>query len=271
MRTPLGTREPHVRTCALPIFLQHKEAKNAVLGIHGYAGYPGELSLPAAKLYAAGFTVFVPRLPGHGTNGEDFTRTGWRDWLRKAIDAYEDLAAAYETVHIFGHSMGGLLTLILASEYPTGKIVLMAPALQVSSRSLHWIPYIYALTWKKKIPISWVPDPRYEFFDVRDPDDDEYLGKEYWSWMFIQKLRDLYQLQKMARKALTQVRVPTLVITGGHDIVVPRSVGAMVEERAAGDVTWLHLPIATHLIPYDIDEGERERAMEELVGWFEST
>ena len=269
MHNPIGDREPQVRTCALPIFLQRSGAKSAVLGIHGYAGYPGELSLPAARLYEAGYTVFVPRLPGPGTHGDDFTRTSWRDWLRKVLDSYEDLAAAFDTVHIFGHSMGGLLALILAGTYPTGRIALMAPALRVSTRSLQWIPYVYALSWKKRIPIPWVPDPRYEFFDVRDPDDDAFLGKEYWSWMFIQKLRDLYQLQRMGRRALAQVKVPTLVITGGHDIAVPRSVGAMVEERCAGQVKWLHLPMATHLIPYDIDAGERERAMEELVGWFE--
>ena len=88
-----------VRKCALPIALHSKElrggqetgyGRRAILGLHGFAGYPGELSLPASVLQKEGYSVFVPRLPGHGTNSEDFNTTSHHDWIRKAVDSYEE-------------------------------------------------------------------------------------------------------------------------------------------------------------------------------------
>ena len=127
MKLPLNMhKEPVVRRCALPITLYGKDSgdagggRKAVLGLHGFAGYPGELSLPSAVLHKAGYTVFVPRIPGHGTNGEDFNTTTHHDWIRRAVDAYEDLKAVYDQVYVMGHSMGGILALLLAQHYLPG-------------------------------------------------------------------------------------------------------------------------------------------------------
>ena len=65
-----------------PFTLLHKEkSRKAVLLIHGFTGYPGEMVRPAEDLYLAGFDVFVPRLPGHGTTGKDFMKSGKEDWV----------------------------------------------------------------------------------------------------------------------------------------------------------------------------------------------
>ena len=97
MKFPLKMqKEPFVRRCALPITLRSEEVgvgngrRKAILGLHGFAGYPGELSLPASVLQKEGYSVFVPRLPGHGTNSEDFNATSHHDWIRKAVDSYEE-------------------------------------------------------------------------------------------------------------------------------------------------------------------------------------
>ena len=58
---------------ARPFTLLHEpRAEKAVLLVHGFTGYPGELVRPAEDLYEKGFDCFVPRLPGHGTTGKDF-------------------------------------------------------------------------------------------------------------------------------------------------------------------------------------------------------
>jgi carboxylesterase len=84
-----------------------KPVSQAVLCIHGFGGYPGELALPARYLYEAGFDVPVPRLPGHGTSQKDFDRTDRFDWVGAACDGLADALKRYEHVHLLGHSMGG--------------------------------------------------------------------------------------------------------------------------------------------------------------------
>ena len=94
----------------------HSEPHNECwLFIHGYRGIPGELVRPAIDLYEAGFDVFVPRLPGHGTSWQDFTRTRSRDWMGLAENALKDLSRRYDKVHLLGHSMGTAMAAILSA------------------------------------------------------------------------------------------------------------------------------------------------------------
>ncbi len=53
---------------------------NGVLVLHGFTGNPQSMRPLAEALAAAGFTVELPLLPGHGTAVEDMVPTRWEDW-----------------------------------------------------------------------------------------------------------------------------------------------------------------------------------------------
>ncbi len=87
-----------------------------VLCLHGFTGSPTSV-LPLAEAFAAaGHSVEVPLLPGHGTTIEDMIATGFADWSAAATDAFERLAARSAAVAVAGLSMGGLLAAWLAVE-----------------------------------------------------------------------------------------------------------------------------------------------------------
>ena len=99
------------------------------LCLHGFTGSPASMWPVAVALAAAGFTVELPRLPGHGTTVDDMITTGWADWTAAAETAYQDLAARCEQVVVAGLSMGGSLTLRLAARHPEiAGIVCINPA-----------------------------------------------------------------------------------------------------------------------------------------------
>ena len=259
-------RHVNVRSCARPITLSHTEkSDHAVLCLHGYAGYPGELALPAKRLFEAGFDVHVPRLEGHGTSGEDFMRTSWRDWLGDAEKAYRELAQSYRNVALVGHSMGGALAVILASRHRCTPVVLYAPALSVPALNHAAVTLLSLFIRKRATP--WEPDPRYRFFDERDENDDTYLGAEYWSWLYFRQLRSLSIIRNMAVRALAHTSSDILVLTGELDRTVGTECGPMVLELGGGRNNWVNLPECTHLIPYDIDDGNREEARRRTVEW----
>src|SRR4051812_35729867 len=81
-----------------------------VLVLHGFTGNPASMRGLAEALAEAGFTVELPRLPGHGTKVEDMIPTGFHDWLEAAEAAYTDLAGRCDQVVVAGLSMGGALT-----------------------------------------------------------------------------------------------------------------------------------------------------------------
>ena len=85
-----------------------------------------------AEVFAnAGFSVELPRLPGHGTTVEDLLPTRWSDWLSAALAAYDDLSSRVEKVVVAGLSMGGTLTAAIGLDRPaTAGLVLINAAVE---------------------------------------------------------------------------------------------------------------------------------------------
>src|SRR5947209_6561028 len=107
---------PEVWPEAQPLF--HEGSRAGVLVVHGFTGSPATMQPLADAFVAAGFTVSMPRLPGHGTTIEDMLTTGWDDWTAEAERAYVELAARCASVVIAGLSMGATLTCWLAARHP---------------------------------------------------------------------------------------------------------------------------------------------------------
>jgi carboxylesterase len=243
-----------VRSTARPVF--REGGVPAALLLHGFTGTPREMLPLGERLHGAGFTVSIPRLPGHGTNGADLGTTGWRDWLRAATDAYLELAAPGRPIFLAGLSMGGLLAVILASRFPFRRVALAAPALRATNPLLVLTPVLAPLIRRFPVPHGQ------EYED----EDERWLAEEYWSWRFPGPLAELAGLQRVARRALPLLRADTLTLIGEEDRTVPRSVLRLVERKAAaGRRESVILPGCGHRI---FRESCRDAACAEIVRWF---
>lgn len=98
-----------------------------VLVLHGFTGNPSSVRPLAEFLAADGFTISLPRLPGHGTSVADMMTTSWADWTGAALDAYDDLAARTARVAVVGLSMGGGLSAYVAQRRDVGAVVFINP------------------------------------------------------------------------------------------------------------------------------------------------
>ena len=99
-----------------------------VLVVHGFTGNPQSMRPLAEAFAAAGLTVSLPLLPGHGTRVEDMLPTRWQDWSSAVEREYGELAARCEAVCVAGLSMGGTLALWLAGRHPEVRgLVLVNP------------------------------------------------------------------------------------------------------------------------------------------------
>lgn len=96
--------------------------------LHGFMASPNEVLWAGKALADAGRTVYIPRQPGHGIDPTHMPRMRWQDWYAQAVDGYHILSQTCERVYVIGHSMGGLLALLLAAEYPAhGAVIAAAP------------------------------------------------------------------------------------------------------------------------------------------------
>jgi len=108
-----------------------KGGHTGVLLLHGFTGSPASV-LPWAEFLAeAGYSISVPRLPGHGTDWREMNRTTWHDWYQSAEAALLELSVNVDQLFIAGFSMGGALSVRLTERHPelvTG-LILLNPAL----------------------------------------------------------------------------------------------------------------------------------------------
>lgn len=97
---------------------------------HGFTSSPLATRPLGQRLASVGYSVEVPLLPGHGTDHRDLARTRYRDWYDHLARVTDHLTERCERVILVGHSLGGTLSLDLASREPqriAGVVTINAP------------------------------------------------------------------------------------------------------------------------------------------------
>src|SRR5207248_6795512 len=64
------------------------------------------------------FSIACPQLAGHCSTLKDLKRTRWQDWYASVEEGLDYLSGECETIYVSGLSMGALLALKLAANYP---------------------------------------------------------------------------------------------------------------------------------------------------------
>lgn len=109
-----------------------------VLMCHGFLGTPQSMRDLGQALADKGYTVSCPRLPGHGTHFKDLERFSSSDWFARIEQAYMELKESCSIIFVMGQSMGGTLTLDLASRCgDIAGILLLNPAIDIPSFEIY--------------------------------------------------------------------------------------------------------------------------------------
>ena len=111
-------------------FTLHGASGRSLLMLHGFGDTPQTLRYLASRLQAAGFTVHVPLLPGHGRGLRDFAAASADDYACLARSELDRIRETSEWVGVVGLSMGGAIAAQLAAECAEVRtLVLLAPYL----------------------------------------------------------------------------------------------------------------------------------------------
>ena len=197
-----------------------------VLIVHGIGEHSGRYERTGRLMAEAGLDVHAFDIRGHGLSG------GRRVYVRRWEDFLDDLEVRLRAVRepgrplvLFGHSMGALIALTYAcSDRPAPDLlVLSAPplgaAVPVWQRSLAPILSRLAPTLVLANPISGDQLSR-----------DPAVGTAYFADPLVQPRStarlgaELLKAMKRGRAGLGRLNVPTLVIHGGADTLVPTRV-----------------------------------------------
>ncbi len=216
--------------------------RTGVLLCHGFTGSPGSLRAWAQHLAAAGLTVALPLLPGHGTSWQECNLTGWPDWYASVERAFRRLTDHCDRVFICGLSMGGCLALRLAQQHgPTvAGLVLVNPSIASSDRRLTLLPL---LRWA-------LPAADGLANDIAKPGQDEVA----YDRTPLHALHSLTRAWPLVRADLPRVTQPVLVFRSARDHVVdPSSTRLILAGVSSSDVTEVVLERSYHVATLDHD------------------
>jgi len=214
----------------------------AFLLCHGFTGCPQSLRPWAEHLAAEGFTVALPRLPGHGTTWQEMNLTRWPDWLATVDAELRALRRSHRSVFVGGLSMGAALALRLAVDHgnDVAGLVLVNPMAKLEDKRLaavgvlrHVVPSMPGVANDIKKPgmkeLAYDRNPLHALHSM--------LGG----------CRDLV-------RDLREVTQPVLLLRSARDHVIPASSSALVLARiSATDVTEVLLEDSYHVATLDND------------------
>lgn len=184
------------------------EGKIGILLVHGFTGSPASMRSWAEFFGARGYTVRVPRLPGHGRVWEDLNRVGWEEWPERVIQELDELHKTCDKVFIFGLSMGGGTTLYVTAHHGDriAGIVLVNPMIHIPGIAPKFASIVAAF----KKGLASVGD------DIKRPGVTEY-GYDV---LPTKGVVQLAKLLKSARSTLGLIKVPMLLFHSVEDHVL---------------------------------------------------
>ena len=215
---------------------------HGVLVLHGFTGNPQSMRPLAEAVAAAGYSVDLPLLPGHGTSLDDMVPTRWADWSGAAEAAFQGLAAHCDQVAVAGLSMGGTLTCWLAEQHPEiAGIAVVNPLIEAPDDEF-------------RNGIRALLDAGTEVFDAIGSD----IAKEgaveaAYSGTPLAALLSLFEAADTVAARLGEIHCPTLLLSSRNDHVVEPMSGDVLERSTGGPLERVFLERSFHVATLDYD------------------
>ena len=212
------------------VITQPEGASVAFLLVHGLAASSDELATLGEYLSDKGYASFAVQLAGHGTTPEEFKATSWQDWYESAKRGLEVVRSWNPRfVFVVGISMGVLLSLLLSSEESKiDGLVLIAPALKVPGSLPKLVPILKHFMKWREIDV----EAAQRVYDVKRFK----LSREP-----VSAYHELFKLQKVAKKSMNDVIIPTIIVQGTEDKTIDPVSGQIAHDGISYQKKELHM------------------------------
>lgn len=209
-----------------PFLLHNPSSKTGILLVHGLMAAPEEVREWAQFLYSKGYTVYAPRLAGHGTSAMDLSGRHHTDWLNSVDRGTAILKACCDKMVIGGFSTGAGLALHQAILHPDvfdGVIAISAP-LQFKGLSANFVEKLH--TWNRLV--TYLGMERMAKPYARNHPDNPHINYHRCP---IQGIVEVKALMKKVYQYLPDLRIPALVMQGSQDPKVNPQSGTRIFQR----------------------------------------
>jgi pimeloyl-ACP methyl ester carboxylesterase len=261
-----------------PVYAEVSGEGPAVMLLHGQPGTGSDWQWVAPRLENK-FTVIIPDRPGYGRTGG--TATGFAGNGRAAIELLDRLG--WEQAILVGHSWAGGAALAAAHRYPKRVSGLVLVASVGPGERMRWDDRLLAapvvgeliaavavggvglLVGSKRVQSLANRHPSGRARDALSALSRLTRGRSrVWQSFVTEQRAMIVELDGLAA-ALPSITVPTAILNGQSDHLVPPEVGETLQRAIPGASRRLLLGVG-HLLPHDRPEAIAE-AVREVAGY----
>ncbi len=245
----------------------------ALILIHGLTGTPNEMRFLAWFFNAQGYTVSCPRLANHGQPLPVLRSTPWEKFYATVRDAYGAVRQDHQQVYVSGLSMGALLALLLADEFPEAiaGVSCLSPTLFYDGWNVPWYNILLNLApmtglqdffyFKEEPPYGLknerIRDRVHQYYaaaSLQDMHDVDRFGYPYFP---VRLLSELRRLVRHLQPRLGSIHSPCQVIQARHDDVSSVRNAVLIYDRVASTRKEIvYLEDSYHVITADQERGK---------------
>ena len=240
-----------------------------ILLVHGIAEHSGRYEHVGEALAGRGFAVYGYDHRGHGESGGIRGHVdGWDEYLDDLEDRLS--AAKFETkkpMVLYGHSLGGLMALdycLTRSEVQPDLLVLSGPAVKATIAKWKQVlaPIIAKVAPKVSLPLDLEGHQL-----SRDPK----VGEEYFADPLVHEKAsaqfgaEALRAQARVGTMMTSLSLPTLVLAGGNDEIIPPQ-----SSVSLGDLPSVDRRLYPELRHELHNEPEGPQVIADIADWIDS-
>ena len=203
-------------------------------------------------LNSKGFTVKCVLLPGHGTTPEDLNETTTDDWYAEAEHACCELLSSHSKVMVAGLSMGGLLTIRIASQLPIERAAILAAPIYLQDKRVPLFPIL-------RYFVKYLPKQKRNYHEAAK-------YNVAYDKMPTKPIGSILQMIKTAKaEYIPKIEIPCLVMQSKIEhTVAPKSAQYIYDNIKSQVKKLVWIEHCGHILTLD---NEREKVFE-LVGEF---
>lgn len=220
---------------------------------------------------SAGYKCICLNLMHHNNNSEKLSDVGLLDYVNQVVALVEELE---EPPILMGHSMGGLIALLVAERTRIKSLVLLSPATPAGIFILY--PTVVKCFWGViKTPFFWKKTFRfsrkiagYYIFNRLSKEEGDELYKEIVPdsgkvvfqigfWFFDPK--------KSSKINFKKINAPVLILAGGKDRITPASSAETLQRKISDSDSKLFIyPDNAHILTKEVGW---EKKADEILMW----
>lgn len=242
----------HVLEQCKPFALEQGASK-AVILVHGFTGNPADFRDYAQFYFRAGYDVYVPLLPGHGSHISYLERITYKELYIPFPPLVRYVKERYEQVHLVGLSYGSIPSTQVAMELSVDTLSFFAPAFYLIAKKEKSI----GLAQKLRLPMFKGRIAKEKTFD-----DDDFSYRS----LAIKPAIELHNQAREIRTAMRGFDIPVFHAHGDADQTTSWQANHLFLKKALPNYYFYKIAGGIHVLPRD---RNRETLAQKHIQWIE--